>query len=382
MNESLLSSVHPVFQLQTTKIYVNEVVQKVNTHGSLQERIFIVSNSGLFLLQGKTFPKATVVSRLIPFSQLVLMIVDEKTMQFYCGGVTMVLQHPKHVEIAAIVYSIKNALFGEKPRPPKFEISPNLQERFDSSHFVFESASLRGDRFISLCLQIPAKKLQPERMVEFREKLINLKDSVKITASLVASPFFEAFTTTIALDPIIQDITFSDVSMCSIFNSVLEVIDFSTSAATVSFNNVGFVGQSQYYVPVTKLHIGTLHLHFQKCDLTTALFNSFLDTLSRIGCLVKTLDFDHCSFSQVSFDYLITTLLNSQAFKTIEELSFIALSSLGQTVQVSLLKLFGSDIVKDKCLKSLTASSCSLHIDQMIPGIFNIDNAIEVMNFS
>ena len=383
MDEKLLRSVHPIFQVPFTKIFVNENVQKVNTHGGLQDRILIVSNSGLFLLQERSFPRSIVVSRIIPFSQLVLMMVDEKTMQFYCGGVTMVLQHPKHVEISAIVFSIKNALFGEKPRPPKFDISEKVQERFDSSLFVFESQSLRADRFLSLCLQIPAKKLNIDRIMEYRDKLLHLTNSVKISPEIVASPLFEAYTTTIALDNDIQEITFSDVSMCSIFNSVLEIIDFNVSSKSVTFRNVSFVGPPQHYVPVTKLHIGTLNLHFLNCDVTSALFTSFLDTLTKIGCVVQTLQFSSSSFTQQSYDDLIRTLLTSNAFSKIEDFEVSKLSQFNEAAQMSILKIFSSDFLKkNKCLKTVTATDTSLHIDQMIPGIFEFDNGVEFINFS
>ena len=139
MDPELLPKVHPIFAIDSTKIFVNEVVQKVNTHGALQERFLIVTNSGIFLLVKRSFPKSVIVSRIIPFSQLLLIIVNENSMQFFCGGVTMILQHKKHVEISAIVFSVKNALFSEKPRPPKIQIAPLVQERFDSSLFVFES---------------------------------------------------------------------------------------------------------------------------------------------------------------------------------------------------------------------------------------------------
>ena len=170
-NAELLKDIHPSFHVAATKVYVNEVVQKVNTHGVLQERILIVTNSGIFLLQQRTFPRSYYVSRIIPFSQLVLIIVDESTMQFYCGGVTMKLRHPKHVQIASIVYSVRVGLFGDKPRPAKIEIAESVQDSFGTSDFDFESDSILGDSFLSLALTVPAKKYHADSVAEYREML-------------------------------------------------------------------------------------------------------------------------------------------------------------------------------------------------------------------
>lgn len=382
-NTDQLKDIHPSFHVQATKIYVNEIVQKVNTHGSLQERVLIVTNSGIFLLQQRTFPRSYYVSRIIPHSQLVLIIVDETTMQFYCGGVTMKLKHPKHAEIAAIVYLLRVGLFGEKPRPVKIEISPKVQHIFDDSNFVFESDSILGDRFLSLALTIPAKKYQADNIAEIREQLCRSQSTFIISAELAASSYANAFANALALHQNLQQVEFADLSICSVASILHHILDTSTSIQSVVFRNVSFVGEIQLSPTTRRTTPQQLELSFYQCDTSTGTFNQFFEKILKYSFDFISLIFESCTFSISTFDNIMRIIMSHPSLENLCRIHFSKLSQFSGYVHTSILKLYGSKFMsKSKTLKSIAFTSCGLNLNQLIGGIFKSPTTIEELNFA
>ena len=384
MERTSLISVHPVFALPSTKIFVNENVEKINTHGNEQTRVLIVTNTGLFLLQQHSFPRSTFLSRTIPFSELVLIMIDEEKMQFYCGGVTMNLKHPKHVEIAAIVYMCKLALFGEKPRPIKLQIVPSVQARFDASEFVYETDTILGDRFVSLCLNcLPAKKFKIDKIKELRDILKKSESNVTISASIVASAFVDPYSTAIALDSDTKVVTFSDVSMCSISNSVFLLVNYNSTLTQIIFNNVAFVGKIERQKRVFKAKLDPIEITFNGCDLTSEDFIAFFDAIGNSGRMIKSLIFSSSSFKEQTLIQVFKTIIKAPDLTVLETLSISNVSHLSHPLELSLSELFRSKFIHlANHLHRFEIANCNICVDQILPILFKNDNSIEHLDLS
>jgi len=381
-SHDLLIPTHPLFKVSANRVFWYDQVQKLNTHGSLQTRYMAIATPGVFLFDKKTFPKSLVLSRVIPFSELILLRVDATSVQFFAPKVTMIIQHPKHVEIAAIVFSIKQALFEEKPRPPKFDIDQSIIGLFESSAFVFESKNLIGDRFLSLCLSIPSTSIVPDQVNDILEQCQQSDHSAHFNPEILSSPLIVPYATAVAYDKEINTIRLRKVSFVSFYQCFVTMLQHNSSIQKVDFQNVSFVGTPIFSNCDKKILFAANEFRFEDCELSSPDFLNFLEFFSQYSNPVVILQFIRCGFSEITLNSVFQNVLTSQCFLSLADLSFSEVK-LSNQFELNLMRLFGSSfMLEQKHLKLLTARSCGLHIDTLFQHVFTFDNCLKVLCLS
>lgn len=380
-----LFNIHPVFRIPSTRIFWADNVLKKNTHNSLQSRYLVIASPGIFLFERKTFPKGLAISRIIPYCDLVLITAKkDETFEFFKAKVTMRLQHQSNAEVVAMAISIRDVLFGDKPRYPKLVFDEPTRKRIENSNFIFETDSLLADRFISLSLETPVKHLIYDQLFEYYEKLKNFPSSFSINAEMLASNLISPLSSAIAYDKEIQSLQLDGINLSSFVEYLKPIVLYNSSIQNLILTSVNFndnlLGFTQIWDQKTACQIN--FFSFLHCQLVSTNFITFLSAFPKYKIDVQTLLFISCHIDRTILEKILIAIITSKCFLGLTELYFNDLTD-NIPLEPLFCKFFGSPFIKNhKNLKNLSLINCNLKLDKILPTFMLHIKSIRYSNFS
>ena len=372
-----LAEAHPIFAVEQLNVYWCDTVQYVNEKGSTKSVIFAVTTAGLFAFEKRTFPRSIQLYRYIPFSELLLVRVDEDQMQFCCPKISIVIRHPAYVVIVSLVLGIRNALFGNKTRDPKVVVTPEIE----SNEFAFRSEHLLSDRFLSLCGKIPKRAFSQEQVCDIYQQLTRER-VITISAELAALPCFLPLVEAVACTETVKHLIFFELSFCTIMNDLAELFLTSTSIKKVTFRHVMFCGELKWPVEEDKIKFNPTSIIFDECELNTPEFWQFWERFSMFSRSVAKLSFLACNFTKKTLEGLFQSMFMLKCFRAIEEITFSDVK-IADAFNMCLLQFFGSNLfLINRNLRSLRCRNCQLQPGEMFGIVTEFENSIESVDFS
>ena len=380
-----LSSVHPLFRIPSTRIFWADNVMKRNTHNSLQSRYLVIASPGIFLFERKTFPKGYAISRIIPYSDLVLITAQsDESFDFFKAKVTMRLQHPKNAEVVAMVIAIRDVLFGGKVRYPKLVLDKEIQKKIEESNFIFESDSLLADRFLSLSLETPVKHINYDQLLEYHEKCINSPAGFSINAEMLASNLISPLSKAIAYDSDIQSLQLDSVNFSSFVQYFKTIIMNNSSIQNLLLTSVSFKDSLVDFIQIfnQKTMCQINFISFLHCQLISTNFLAFLSAFHKYQTGIQTLLFISCNIDKTILEKILATICSANCFQALSELYFSEVKDKNPLEPV-LAKFFESPFIANhKNLQYISLMNCQLNLDQLLPHFLNHIKSIRFANFS
>ena len=371
--KELLASSHPLFRVSATKVFWFDSVMNKESHQGIRQRYLAITSAGIFLFERRTFPKCYAISRVISYSDLVLICADSDSMQFFKAKVTMNLQSNHHLEAVAIVLSIRNTLFGDKPRAPKVIIDPTVKEQIERYQFTFESENLIADRFLSLCLNIDEKNLNAEQISDIYDCLRVSPNFAQISSEVVNSPLISAVSLAIAYDNDIQSLHLKNINFSTFVNNFIPIVQYNCSIQKLYLSSVTFSGKIQSYVDVwnDKTAFATNQYIFNDCNLTSSDFVTFFKAFKKYPADMQSIVFIHCSMSTLALETIFSTISSSLCFRTLSELSFSNMKT-DPSLQTCFLQFATSNFfMTQKNLQCLSLEDIGIDIDMILPFLLN-----------
>lgn len=380
-----LASVHPVFRLPSTRVFFYDNVMKKNTRNQLQARILVVASPGIFLLERKTFPKTLDVSRIIPFSELVLITAhNDESFEFFRAKVTMRLQHPKNAEIVAIVLAIRDALFGDKPRYPKLVLDTEIEKKIESFNYIFETENLIAERFISLSLDIPKNELNYDQLSDYYERFRNSKSSFSITSEIIASKYSTPITRAIAYDNEIQTLQLNGLNLSGSLPYLGPIINNNSSIKSIICSSIAFSGTEQEYTKLwnQKSPCQINLFSFMNCQLVSPQFITFLKSFHQYPSNVNSFIFLDSKISKEAFETILNIISTAPCFSQLSELYFSKIREKEPLATVITAFLNSPFVIAHKQLTNLSFIDCGLDIPLILSNLTTSNQSINFLNLS
>ena len=372
-----LIQAHPIFGLEQLNIYWCDTVQFVNPKGSTKSHLFAVTTAGLFVFEKRTFPRSIFISKYIPFSELLLVRVEDGEMQFCCPKISLVLRHPDYVVIVSLVLGIRNALFGTKTREPKVVVTAEIE----SNEFAFRTDHLLSDRFLSLCGKIPKRVFSCEQVCDVYQQLTREK-VVTISGELMASPCFGPLVEAVACDDSVKHLIFTQLSFCSAVEGLTELFLTNTSVKKVTFRNVVFCGELKWCVEEDKMKFRPGTIIFDESELNTPEFLQFWEKFPLFSNHVTRLSFFGCNFTKKTLEGLFQSMFMLKCFRDIEVVEFSDVK-IADAFNMCLLQFFGSNLfLINRNLRILRCKNCQLQPGEMFGLVSEFENSIRTVDFS
>lgn len=383
-NQSILKTTHPLFKVAATRIFWFGTVHKKNTHGVYQQRILAIATPGIFLLERRTFPRGLVISRIIPFAELLLIRIDNESMQFFCPKITMVLQHPDQLEVVSIVLKIRQALFGDRPRPPKLDIPKDKLEKIHSSTFQFESSAILADRFLSFCVSVPPNMLSIDQINDLYDQLSTTTVSISFTPEIITSPLVTPMAQAVSYDSKIKTLKIVNSNVSLFLPQLSLIFQNNSSIDHIIFASATFVGSTKRFANSIdgKSSFKATKISFSESQLNSHDFCYFFESFSNYPGKIQELSFYHSNMTKDSLDSVFQTIMIAPCFKSLSELSFSNINS-SDAIQINAMQLFScSFLVEQDQLNSINMSNCGLSLENVFPLLLMFDTCVTSVNFS
>lgn len=380
--KELLASTHPLFRVPATKVFWFDSVMNKESHQGIRQRFMAITSPGIFIFERRTFPKGYIINRIISYSDLILICADSDSMQFFKAKVTLNLQSSRHLEAVAIVLAIRNALFGDKPRAPKIIIDPSVCEQIEKYQFAFESGNLVADRFLSLCLNIDEKNLNPEEISDIYDCLKVSQNFVQISSEILNSPLISAVSLAIAYDNEIQTLHLKNINFSLLVSHFIPIVQYNFSIQKLYLSTVTFSGKIQSYVEVwnDKTAFSANQFIFNDCNLTSTDFVTFFKTFKKFPADMQSIMFNNCNISTLALETIFSTISSSLCFRTLTELSFSHMKT-DAALQTCFLQFITSNFfMVQKNLQCLSLEDIGIDIHLILP--FLLNNPSYISNLS
>ncbi|OHT03493.1 hypothetical protein TRFO_29163 [Tritrichomonas foetus] len=379
-----IAPTHPIFQLTQTRILWSDYVMKKSTHKVMQQRLLVIAASGMFLFKKTAFPKGLAISRIIPYSALILVTADSQKMGFYMPKISMSLYHQNHVQIAAMVLAIRSILFGDKPRTLKKMFDDEISIEIEASKYNFKFDSILAERFLSLCVEIPSKDLIPEQMNDTYEGLKKFTKTATITPEMLTSNLFGPVAKAIAFDTNIDTLILKGLNFTLFVPYFIPIIQYNSSIHNIVMQSISFSGNLTPYFNIWKERtlFSANTYTFLDCQLSTKNFFMYFYSFKDYPADIQSLNFVHCNLNKASLFEIFKYLMTMNCFRVISELYFSEITSSDQ-LEAPLKQVFGSQFFQQhKNIRDFSLIDGSYNVNALLPVIVKRAESIAKLNFT
>jgi len=378
-----LKPVHPSFSVPSCQIFSYERATVIYQSSEKQELDVIVATPGVFFIKTRTFPRHISVQDIIPFSDIVSMIVYPTITSIISNSNHISFRNSSHIKIAARIASIRQQLFNPSYLHFTLTVDSTIQNTFDTYVFKYETPSLIGDRFLSLALKstVPLVSSQLESVYY---ALLPTGTCFEINSKVLLLNYQVHMAAAISYDQNISEIRVSDVPFSQALPLLLSILKTNTnvkrltlSGTVMNSNLKGFseVIRSSDTFKITELVI-------LNSNLSTPESKQFFDSFKKCQSSFSMLIIDGCIFSEETFDSFSQAIFFAQCFHSIGSL-WIKDIGYPQLLHGFMLQLFVADwVLKHKRLKTLAVIDSGLELGDFLSQIPSFDLGLNTMDFS
>lgn len=374
-------ALHPLFSLSTTQVLWHGHVKKVNTHGSLQKRIFVVTNIGLFLLEQRTFPRTLIVSRFISYPDIKTIKLDQ-TQAYFIGDVSkMILRSPLYINFTNIVYTVQTRLFGNDIN---VEIDKDLSDKFSMMDFVYQTKSMFLDRFMAGVADITqmSKLNNLDAIYEITDSLSKIHASITLNCDVVSSNYMKPLVNAVSLDSRIIHLILRNVNICTFFNDLSHILQKNKVITKITFDNVSFVEDKNTFGEALKGGFGKFiqEIVFINCDLLNDEFIEFINAMKDQAFEIYSISFIKCILSAKSLETIFQVITGSNTFSGLKIFRFEHIQYGNLKLEDHLDKFIQSPL--SKTIKKVFLIDLGINLSTFLPKLMQIEPIITKLNLS
>ena len=376
-------SCHPVIHAFPKSVHLSESVQKLNSHGSTDERILIISTAGIVLLSHKVL-RGYQVSRIIPMVELSSVKVTKENVMFSSPTVFFTIVHANHCKFAAIVSSIHQALFSSEQLKVTVDVDKSLKAEFDEFYYPLETESLLAERFIASLLSARKVTFDEDAMVAIYESMNKALTKYEFTEKAATSPYLYAIVSAVVYGEETEKLVINSVNFQSFFTHLNRIMKESLTIKKLVFEGIVFEGHinglDKLFDEMAKAPVSVFE--FNKCRFEstemTALFKSF----AKYKTDIKELSFLKTQFCQQMLDCVFQSLFFHKCFHSLEMFVIDGVKEKQQLLE-SLCQLATCTWVLEKyCLATLSVTNSQMELDVLLPLLCQVDTGIRNLDLS
>lgn len=358
-------------------------MNKISSHGVLQERTLVLATSGIYLLKYRTFPKGFIVSRLIPFVDFISLSINEVGFTVKSDVVSFTISHSNYISIAAKIYRVFSTLFLNPHFHFLLSVGRTEQNEFESDPFIYPPEKRLANRFVG-CLLHTKFDFNESILLELYEKLSKINKDVIITNNTLTNPYCSAIIQAIALDQELTDLTLLEISMAAFIQYFPMIVRYSTTIKRIVMKDVSFSPPLKDIRNLFKheCNLSSTEFIFERCNFESHDSTLFFKAFSNYPTEIKLLIFKDCRFCVESLDALFQMVFFVPSFHKLETLEVSGLH-MPEELSLNLIQLSCCKwVLETHCLTNLSIIDCGIKIDFLLPQLLAFDSGISILDLS
>ena len=372
MNKEQILNLHPFFKVDCVDIFFWDTVQKINRHGTPQQRLLVIASPGVFLFEKKPI-NGFRFSRAIGFAEMRKICENGKTLSI--EGETNILQiiSQKMKEILIYTTIIQNSLFD----PVELEISEEMSNAITEDDFVYDTDNQLSVRFLSFSIQ--NLQISDPTVIAHVANQLETHNSFIFTEDFLKFKYCEALVKSIAFDQMLETLVISGINFGPFAKHLLLILARNQTLKRLIFNGIIFQGESNELMPffLNKNVVSPINeIVFDHCESSSNKFTNVVLAFSRFQCRITSIVAKDCLFSNETFRALFLVVFQSLSFPHLAEFAVIGESN-PEVIQKFSLKITNKKKSKiPRSFRHLRLDSIHINSSQLIAAIAQMNSLI------
>ena len=311
-----LGSCHPIFRAFPKSVHIFEPVQKLNSHGALDERYLVVATAGVFLLTYSSIKRSYQISRFIPMIELESLEVTRESSTFTGGDVHFTVIHKHHVKFAATAYSVFCAIYSHQNLEVKLSIDKSRKDQFDELFYPLNTESVLAERFMGGIMTNRKAIFEEEAMKYVYESLHNNVTKFEFTDKSNGNPLTYAIVSAIAFGDETTELVVNSLNLHLFFHHLETILRNSYSIKKVTFKGIKFdtviAGMEDLFNE--QVTAPAVEFEFNNCQFENPDLNVIFSSFATFKHEIKSLSFIKCQFCDQMLDSVFQALFFQKCF--------------------------------------------------------------------
>ena len=377
MNKEQILSFHPFFKVNCVEIFFYDNVQKINRHGTPQQRFFVIASPGVFLFEKKPI-NGYKFSRAIGFADMTKISENGKVLTIEGKSNSLQIISQKMKEIINYIIAIQNSLFD----PIELDISDKLKNAASEDDFIYETNNQLAVRFLSFAINY--LQISDATVISHVADHLSTQNSFIFTEDFLKFKFCDALVKSIAFDPTIETLVISGINFGVFANHLLLILARNQTLKRLIFNGIVFQGESNELMPffLNKNVVSPIsEIVFDHCESSSNKFTNVVLAFARFQCRITSIVAKNCLFSNETIRSLFSVVFQSHSFPHIEEFSVIGESN-PEIIQKLSLKITDKEKSKiPQSFRKIRLDSIHINSSQLIPAFSQMNSNITSLSF-
>jgi len=382
IDKDTLQSIDPNFRLSYIKIYFSDKVLKVGQRNSLQERTFVISTQGIFLLRKKAFGSIKVVC-VISYIDITSIHVAGSVGSFSSKQSSIRIKDKRIGSLAFLVYFIRQTQFPTSILPLAIQFPPDGQYSVKAGSIPYSPEYILGDRLISCALHYQLC-LNEDDIKPYFQRNILLYHTFTITSALLREKFFPALVFALSFEEELKILHLKGIKVSNWLLHSDALIMFNRFVQCLVFDDCDFsdISPNLSNVLLQGHSFKPYRIRFINCKCIDSSFSNFFDKLGTLAPSIISLEIDKCHFNQDSLSLMFQSIFFNDCFHAIQEFHFVSLIE-DPDITNQIINLAGcSWVLLTKCLHTICVLNSGLEISSLMKSILGFETGLRVIDFS
>jgi len=374
--------IDPFFKLEEVKIFWKNYVNIVRERNSLKPGIFVLSTHGIFLIKSYVGKKKGKRFLFMSYMDIVTIHLAGETLSFSSCESQVKIRHEDVSHIALLVFHIRQAQFPSMMLPLSVHFPTELEANLVTSVKPY-SDSVFCDRFLSCSAHL--KLHVHQRDISSLLELYDSQDGViHINSKQIQQNLLEAILLTLAYEKDLRTLRVSGIDMSSFFSHCSLLFQFNSYIETIIIDNCSF---HDSFIVLQKLLCNShafrpIKWSFINCDPTISDFLNLFEGIGSFGGLIKSLEFENCSFNEESLKLVFQAMFFNNCFHSIEEIIFKHIRPSFDLAEQLFDLLSCEWAIQSKCIRSLSVIDCGIDASTFLRNILSLNISLDLLRLS